>query len=507
MKTKKTIINSTANLISFILTFIPNLIIRKIFLEQLGNEMMGLMSLYSNIIGWLSILDMGIGSAIIFSLYKPYSDRNYEKVCTYINYYGKIYKVIGTAILLLGIFISPFIRYFIDTKINYDIAVIGMFVYVANTFISYMFSYKICILNVAQESYIITISTTISKFIIFVLQFIMLKIYPNFLMYILIQLIINLLYYLYINIYINKRFNWITQNNYLKIDKNDKINLQKNIKAMFTHKIATLVVNSTDNIVISKFLGLSVLTVYTNYQLVITSLQTLIQTVLNGVTPSIGHLILENNNEKSYDIHKKLFFINFWMASFIVISLYNTLNQFIGIWLGESYLIDCLTFNVLMINLYFKLMRGSVEQFQSASGLFYQDRYAPVFEAIINLIMSIILVKIIGLPGVFIGTLISNFSVIFWTKPYIIYKYIFNKSVIVYFKMYFSYIFILLIPLFFTNIIISKIKFNYTIYSFIINCLINIIFINIIFMLIFYKTSQYKYFKNIIIERINKKVL
>lgn len=504
MRTKKSIINSVVNIIALIMTFIPNMIIRKVFLDTLGSEMLGLTSLYTNIISWLSIFDMGIGSAIVYSLYKPYANNDYQAIKSYINFYGKFYKKVGLLIITSSIIISPFMKYFINDNINYSIASIGFILFAINTFISYMFSHRLCILNVAQEAYVITIGTSFSRLIISILQVIILKIYPNFFMYIIIQIIVNIIYFLTMNIYISKRFGWINEKS-KELDQLEKDNLTKNIKSLFMHQIGTLVLNCTDNMVISKFLGLTTLAMYTNYQIVIGTLQNLVNSMLNGITSSLGNLIAEGDIDKSYSIHKKVFFMSFWITSFIVISLYNTLDQFIALWVGKNNIIDNFTFSIILINVYFFTMRGSVEQFKMASGNYYQDRYAPIIEAVINLVTSLILVRYIGLTGVFIGTLISNFTVVFWVKPYIVYKYVFDKNLVEYFKMYFRYLLIASLPLFITNILTSSLKYNYTVTDFILNCSINIVTINIIYIIVFYKSEEFKYFINIL-NNITKKI-
>lgn len=503
MRTKRALVNSSINIVTYLLLFIPNIIIRKVFLNTLGNELLGLNSLYTNIIGWLSIAELGIGSAIIFSLYKPFAENDRKKIKSYIGFYGKFYRRIGFIILIVGISISPFLKFFIENNVDVKIIIIGFLIFLLNSFITYMFSHKLCILNVAQEEYKITLGTTISQLTIYSLQYIVLRGYPNFIIFISVQLLINIIYYIVINIYILKKYPWLYKCND-ELDKDTKLDLFKNVKALFMHKIGGLIVNSTDNILISKFVGLGELANYTNYNTVISALQRTVSMGLNGITASVGNMLVDKNEEKSYDVHKKVFFLSFWVVSFIVISLYNTLNQFIELWVGNKYLLDNFTFSIILINLYFMAMRGSVEQFQNGSGNFYQDRYAPLIEGIINLTLSIFLVRKIGLAGIFIGTLISNFTVIFWTKPYVVYKYVFRKPLVEYFKMYFNYLIIGLIPLIITNWITSELKNNVSIVSFIINCLINIIFINGIYIVIFFRTKEFKYYKELFINIIKK---
>ena len=331
-----------------------------------------------------------------------------------------------------------------------------------------------------------------SKLLTVCFQVILLKIYPNFLLFITIQLIINFLYLIIINLYILKRYSWINKGKD-ELCYREK-NMKKNMKAMFMHKIGSMVVDGTDNILISKFIGLNILAKYTNYQMIIYAFQSLVSQGLNGLTASIGNLLSDNDKEQAYEIHKKIFFLNFWIVSFITITLFNVLNQFIVIWLGERYLIDNITFVVIIFNFYFNSMRGSVEQFQSASGNFYQDRYAALLESIINLISSMILVKYLGLAGVFLGTLISNFAVIFWTKPYVVYKYVFEKKIGLYFKMYFSYLGIGIITLIVVKFFVKYVCFKYNFLSLIFNCIINIISINVIYIILFHRTKEFRYY-------------
>lgn len=508
MRTRKALINSIINILSFFVAFIPNIILRKTFLDSLGSDILGLSSLYTNIIGWISIVEMGVGTAIVYSLYKPFADNDQNEIRAYIRFYGELYKKIGLIVLGAGVLISPCIRFFIKGNIDLKLATIGFLIYLLNSFLTYMFTHRLCILNVAQEEFKITIGTTISKLLIAIIQFVFLKFKPNFLIYALIQVVVNLIYYIIINIYITRKYQWLNSGEGT-LDGEVKNNLLNNVKALFMHKIGGLVVLSTDNIVISKFVGLVELAKYTNYYTIISSLQTLITKGLSGITASIGNMLTDDDKEKAYDIHKKVFFMNFWIVSFIVISLYNTLNQFVALWVGEKYFLDRFTFIVILLNTYFASMRGSVERFQEGSGNYRQDRYAPLCEAAINLISSLMLVQHIGLAGVFVGTLISNFTVIFWTKPYVVYKYVFDRKLIEYFKMYFKYVIIAIIPLIVTNYCTIAFKYSYTVKSFIINCSINVVVINLIYIIIFSKSQEFRYYVNIfmkIVKKNNKKI-
>ena len=503
MRTKKAAINSLVGIITYLISFLPAMIVRKIFLVQLGEELLGLSSLYKNIISYLSIVEMGIGSAIIFSLYKPFAEGNKIKVKGYIDYYAKFYKIVAVIISLLGIGLLPFLHIFIKDNIDMTKAIIYFVLFLIDTVISYLFSYKLCILNVAQEGYIISIGTAVSKVLIAIFQVIMLKLYSSFFLYISIQIVVNLIYFIVLNVHIDKKYSWLKDTKG-KIDKDEKNNLIKNVKALFMHKIGYVVVFGTDNLIISSFINLSSVARYNSYNMIIAAIQGVINTATAAITPSIGNLLVDGDKEKSLSIHKKLFFMNFWIVSFITISLSNTISQFISVWLGKGQLLDVLTVNIILINLYFQLMRSSVEQFKEGSGNYYQDRYAAFIEAFVNLVFSIILVKKIGIAGVFIGTVISNISVVFWVKPLITYKYVFNKPLRNYFYMYFKYLLIAVIPLVITQFLTRDIKQSASLSDFILNCIINILVINVVYLIIFWRNKEFIYFKNLIMAKFKR---
>lgn len=501
MRAKKAGINTFINLMTYWICMVPNFIVRALFLKNLGNEMLGLNSLYTNIISYLSIIELGIGSAIIFSLYKPYAENNILKVKGYLKYYSKFYRSVGLIIFILGIMMMPFLNIFIKGEINSLDAKLYFLLFLVNTILGYFFSYKLCVLNVDQKEYQISIGLTLSKLIIAILQIIFLIKGANYYVYLGIQIVINGLYLFFINAYINRKYTWAKDLSDGRIEESEKNKLIVNVKALFLHKIGGLVVGSTDNLIIAAFINLRTVGIYNSYFMVIAAFQAAIGSALSGVTASIGEFLVKENADRAYELHQKFFFFNFWVVSFVTIALYNTLEQFVLIWLGDGQTLDKLTINLLLINFYFSLMRVSVEKFKDASGLYSNDKYAPLVESVVNLITSLILVNLMGLPGVFLGTVISNLCVVFWVKPKIAYKYVFKKPLYAYFNVYLKYLFIGCMLLIFTSMLVSNIKQNDSIVAFILNCLINIIVINGIYICIFWRKREFKYFKDLIFNK------
>ncbi|MGL4450994.1 MAG: lipopolysaccharide biosynthesis protein [Sarcina sp.] len=499
MRLKKSLINSVIGMLTYIISFLPIFIVRKVFIDVLGSDLAGLTSLYTNIIGYLTIIEMGVGTAIICSLYKPFDEENHEKVVGYLKYYKKFYMLAALFIFCVGIVLVPFLHVFIKGNINAGYVKIGFILFLINTVIAYLFGYKQCILNVAQDGYKVSIALTAAKVLIAIAQIFIVEKYHSFYGYLIAQIVINLIFYILINYYIDRCYPWLKETKG-KIDKEEKSELIKTIKGVSLHKIGAVLVFGTDNIVISSFIGLTSVTLYNNYMLVINAFGGIVSQAIAGVTASIGNLLLDDDGEHVYRTHKRLFLANFWIASFIAIILVNTLTPFIQLWLGKEFVLSLSIVGLLILNLYFQMIRGQVEQFKNASGEFYRDRYAPLVEGGINLIISLVLVRYIGLIGVLLGTVISNVAVIFWTQPYVVYKYVFKKSLFEYFLRYFKYILIAVIPLVFTMFLTHNLKVNDSFINFILNCFINVVVINVFYLIIFWRTEEFQFFKGLIFK-------
>ena len=436
MRTKKALLNSIINLFNYGIMILPNFFIRKLFIVGLGTQILGLNSLYQNIVGLLCVSELGLSLAISYALYKPLADNNRSLIKGYISYYIKFYRRISFIIMGIGIILMPFIHIFTGAYIPH--MELYFFLFLLETCITYLFSAKFCLLSVSQDNYIITSVQTLINLISTGLQIVILIYYPNFFIFLIIMVIFKAVQIGILNIVINKRFKWIK--NEIGILEKEKIkDLYLTMKGLFYHKISAMVVFSSDNIVISTFLGLTTVANFGNYYLVISGFQTIMIKIFDGITASIGNLVIENRYDKSHSIFKKSFFISFVLVTIISICILNSINIFIDMWVGKKYFIDTFSIWLIVMNFYFLGMRLPIEKFKEVSGLYLEDRYWAVFQAILNIILSIILVNIIGLPGVFLGTVISNYSSEFWIKPIIVYREVFKISSKEYFLKYLKY--------------------------------------------------------------------
>ena len=346
-------------------------------------------------------------------------------------------------------------------------------------------------------SSIFNVVTTISKIVV-------LQVTKNYILFLLIELLIFIVQNIYNGKIVNDRYPYINTKKKRKVDEKTKDNLITNVKAIFLHNIGSYCVFGTDNLLISSFIGLTTVGLYSNYTMITTQLSSLLTPVINGIGESVGNLIATESKEKSYQIFNVTYLINFWIYSFSVIFLYNLLEPFIDWWLGEGLLLDNLAFTFILINFYLTGLRSTVSIFKSKAGIFTDDKYVPLVESVINLVSSIILVKYFGLAGIFMGTTISTISIPIWTQSKLVYNKIFNKSVFEYFKKYAFYVLLTLLTGFITTFICNIMVNGTSFMSLVAKGITCIIIVNLIYLLIFYNTDEFRYILNIIKPRILK---
>lgn len=433
---------------NFILTILTSIILffqNKYFIQYMGIESLGIMKLFNQLLQYLNIVELGLGSASSFALYKPLIENDYKKVSIIISTIKEIYNKISLLLLGLGVLTTPFLSYFIEIdNFTEDIYFYWIF-YVINTASSYLYI-KYIILYTANQEFIYTrfIQST-SKIFYQLLQIIFIIKYASLLIFIALLFLDNLTQYIIFKIHYIKKYSYIYNT------KERYKGLYKDIKNLFWHRIGGLVVFNTDLILISKFISLEVVGVYTNYQLIGYMILMLTGVIVNVIKPKIGIFINKNNQQNIYFLFRETntyFFLSALMFSYIN---YITVNTFINLWLGEGLYFANLTVILICINIFINIFRGGLDIFKESYG-FFDDIQSPIFEAIINLLCSVILGIKYGLNGIIMGTIISNILVIMIYKPILVFKRCFDKGVKEYIKIYGNYLILLIISLVSLNI-------------------------------------------------------
>ncbi|MDU4862755.1 MAG: hypothetical protein E6356_18065 [Terrisporobacter othiniensis] len=505
MRVKNSLKNIYISILSQLVIVLLGFISRKVFLDNLGTEYLGINGLLTNILSMLSLVEGGIGMSIVYNLYKPLAENDIEKTTALVQLYKKLYGILAIVIFILSMIMYIFLEKLIKGGTTVPFVGIIYFIFVSKSMVSYLNAHKWSLIDADQKAYIIAKYNLIFNVITTILKIVVLQVTQNYILFLVIELGIFIIQNLYNGKIVNQRYPYVKTKEKYKVDNKTKENLITNVKAIFLHNIGSYCVFGTDNLLISSFVGLTKVGLYSNYTMITMQLSALLNPILSGIGASVGNLIATESKEKNYQIFNIIYLINFWLYSLSVIFLYNLLEPFIIFWLRQDgLLLDKLSFIFILINFYLTGLRSSVITFKTKAGIFVNDKYVPLLEAVINLGTSIILVKYFGLAGIFMGTAISTVSIPLWTQSKLVYNKIFNKSVTEYFKKYVLYICLTLLTGVITshlcNIIVVKSGFI----SLVARGIICVIVVNLVYLVIFYKTEEFKYLWNIVKPMIRK---
>ncbi|WAA12112.1 lipopolysaccharide biosynthesis protein [Fervidibacillus halotolerans] len=505
MRTRSSIINLFFALSGQIIGLLVSFFARMVFIEILGTEYLGLNGLFTNILSILSLVELGIGPAIAYSLYKPLAEKDEKKIKALMKLFQKAYISIGIIILFLGIGLTPFLGFFIKSIPDIPHIHFLFLLFVVNTAISYFYSYKRTLIISDQKRYIATIYRYSFFIILNIVQIIVLYLTHNFILFLISQIVATFVENILVSKKADELYPYLKDKHVQKIDKNTLTEIKKNVRAMIAHKLGGVVVTTTDNLIISKFVGLIQVGLYSNYQLILNALNIITSQIFSSIIASVGNLGVTETNEKKKFIFQVTLLLNFWVFSFITICLVILINPFIELWVGQEYVLNTYIVLIIILNFYLTGMRKGVLTFRDALGVFWYDRHKPIFESIINLTASLLLVQKFGMVGVFLGTTISSLTTVFWIEPYVLYKYGLKSSVRSYFGKYLFYTFVTIMTLFITFIITIPFR-EVNLVNFLIQLFICLIVPNLIFLGLFYKTKEFQYLYNIINNFVLKRI-
>ena len=434
MRTKNSIKNIIMNFLYNLLNYGLRFASRIFFVKTLAEVYLGVNGLLSNVLGILALTELGIGTAIGYSLYDPLAKNDTKKVRSLMQLYKKAYQIIALVVLVLGLILLPFIPYLIKDTTGIENLSIIYLIFLINMVIGYLFSYKRTLISSDQKNYLIVPYTMFFNIITSVLQIVVLLIFKNYIIYLLVQSICTIVENIVINRYIDKKYPYLVSNEEVTlIEKEELSTIKTKIKALLLHKVGSYTLSSTDNLIISKLIGIVMVGIYSNYSLIISMVSSFIYLLISNVISSLGNLIASENPKKCLKVFDEMNFTCFVLYGISSICLINLFNPFIELVFGTNYLLSMLVVYIIVINHYLTGMNNVVISIQTASGLYEKDKYVPLIQSAVNLIISIYLAKKIGLAGVFIGTIISTLIPLI-VKPCIVYKEIFKEKISLYFK-------------------------------------------------------------------------
>lgn len=511
-RTHNTIRNSLWGMGQKILMLLAPFIIRTLIIKTLGAEYLGLNSLFVSVLQVLNLAELGFSSAITFSLYKPIAEKNVSVVCGLMCVYRKIYRYVGCGILVAGLLFMPFLSLVIKGDVPTDINIYILYVlYLFNTVISYLlFAYKTALLEASQRNDLVSRTHIYVQIAQYVLQIILLLALRNYYWYYIVTPIFTCLYNLRLSFIVDKMFPDYTPKG--SISDGLKSDLKCRVKGVVISKFCAISRNALSSILISATLGLYSVAVYSNYFLVVTSLASFMTIVTTAMSASVGNSMVVETEEKNHQDFKKFTFLYAWIAGVCTCGLIASFQFFMTGWLGESML---LPFHmVVLLGLYFYVLTsGDVRStYMNSKGLWWENRYRTIFESISNVALSLLFIKLWGLPGVLLGPIVSMIVFNFGMSSTILYKYCFPSHSCGYVRYWAEYLFYAMIAAVSIILAILCVRYLFDVVAienawlkFVLCGVISVGVANVVFICVFCKWRYYKSGKDFLFKVVQRR--
>ncbi len=503
---KNSIRNSAFGLFAEVTTLILGFFVRSVFVKTLAEDYLGVNGLFTNILQVLSFAELGIGNAIVFSLYKPIRDRDKERIRQYVAFYKSAYRIIGVTVALLGLMLIPFLDVIIVDKPNIpDNLTVIYLLYLANTVFSYFCVWKRTFMTANQERYIGTVVEQIFTIVQVVVQIIILYTTHNFILYLATMIVCNQVRNVIIARICSHRYPVVDEKPGKDLTKEEKKSVFENVRALFVYKLSGVVLGSTDNILIQAIINFRSVSLYSNYSMIITNFRLLANQLLNGITASVGDLNASEDNRAKEDVFYRLLFVSFWLYGLLCVGFVTVSNSLIKVWLGENFVMPMSIVAAIAFSFYVEGMQFAGFTYRTTMGLFRESVAAPVASAIINVVLSILLGYKMGMAGIFVATAVSRLVTTTWVDGYLVFKKRLNKSPVKFYGRYVTYlIFAVFTALFAEKVCFAHMEFEGWLG---VICKIGVCFIvyNLCFLVVFGKTKVFRSVINMFVKR-GKKV-
>lgn len=457
----KSLLNAQIGLIFYLVTLALSFVSRKIFLDNLGVEFIGLTGTLTNILGFLNLAEFGIGSAISFFLYKPLQIADRGRISELISIFGYVYRKIGCMIGAGGIVVSLFFPLiFKQTPMEFGIIYFVFYCYLGSSLIGYFINYRQVLLTADQKNYIVTAYFQTASIIKTLVQILLAWYFKKLFIWISIEFLFSIISCLILNWKIDKEYPWLKSNlsdGKRLLEKNPRLFVYT--RQIFIHKIKDFLLNRSDEIMIFAFVSLKMVAYYGNYTLIITKINQIISTALDNVSAGVGQLIAEGDQQKIMKVFWELTAIRYFIAGVVVFGLFHLLPPFITLWLGSKYLLGQSVLILLMITVFVMQTRGVVDIFNHAHGL-YADVWTAWVEGVVNLAVTITAAYYLGIAGVLLGKIASILPIIVFWKPYYLFSTGFKLPVKVYWKQTIRYYFLFAVVFFLFTLLSRWVPFK-----------------------------------------------
>ena len=484
-------------------TMLMSFVLRKIFILHLSETLLGVNSLYTNVLSLLNMAELGIGTALNFSLYGPVARGEKEKIKSYMQMYRKAYYIIAMVVAVLGIMLTPFLKFLVKNPQGTTLRDLTLyyFIFLFNTVSSYFVAYKYSLINAEQKNYIQTNIITITKVVTVFFQIIVVVLTKNFYLFLLTDAVIQLIQKIFVSRFLDNMYPYLREKNVQKLSKQESDEVINKTKALVFHKVGDVARLQTDALIISSFVEIAMAGVVDNYNLIISSVSNFVNIIFNSVISSFGNLIATESKEKQFSMFKVYRFFAAWVYGFSCVGFMILLTPLIRLFFGDAWILAPSAVYCILTDYYFKGDRIVLSNFKTAAGVYEQDKYLALIQGAVNLVISIWLVQTpLGITGVYVGTIVSGLIANI-TKPVIIYRVCFNKNAAAYFADSVKYLISLSLCIFICKAIGDRVLSNLNIITFAAMIVIITVVFNGIYLLLYGRSNEFKYLFSKVKER------
>lgn len=423
MRTKYSLFNMAVSFAGQFINLILLFISRRIFIRCFAIQYLGINGLFTNILTVLSMAELGIGTAMIYGLYRPAATEDQDEICRLLNLYRLLYRVVGIFVFVAGLALLPFLPHLVKGGTDIPHMPLIYLMYLFDTVSSYFLSYRQSVITAHQKTFLITVVTQGVRSVQILLQIAVILFTGNFYLYLALQIGAQFVSNLILSVAAARLYPYIRRKGLGLPERGETKRILKDISAMAMHKFGAVVVSNTDNLIISAFVGLASVGLYSNYKMILNSIKLMMSYVYGAFTAGIGNLAATSDGEKIYSVHRELNFLLSMLYGYMAVCLFLLFNPFIGLFFGWEFTMGMPVVLLIVVDFYLHGMRQLTLRFRDGMGLYRHDRHKPIAESALNLAVSLVLVRRYSVAGVLAGTIVSTLLTNFWVEPMVFLKY------------------------------------------------------------------------------------
>ena len=504
-RTKKTLVNTAFSIASQLLTIVLSFVLRTAFIKILGDQYTGVASVFTTILSMLSLSELGFATAVATALYRPLRENDQKQIQQLMDFYKKSYRVVAAFIFVVGLALTPFLPYLIKNvpDIKENITIIYLF-YIVKTSASYLMIYKTTLLRADQKLFVVKKLEMICQVLRYAVEVVVLLVFREFMTYLIIEIAATILQNYIVTKRAEKEYPEAFKKPEEKLPRERILSLFKDVKGLSMYKLSSTIGNSIDTMLISAIINPATVAIVGNYTHIKNHVQKVLMQFYSAVIPSVGNLVAEKNAKKQQVVFDRLFYLSFLMVNFCSASMFVLFKPFIHIWLGKRYVLGQDVSFVIAFDFFLYILLQAIASFRTANGLFVQGQYRPLVTAIVNVILSVILIREFGIFGTILATIIARLLTQ-WYDPYILYKYVFKDKFSVFYLKYWIYIALFLSGSFLTEAASEALTISNRFLDFLLDMVLCVIIPNLWIALWTHRTKEFAYVMDMLKKVVSKK--